>query len=252
MDVALLTHVPPGYDDSVLADLQLISAGTVPAPRFINQYDEDGHRTQLLLAEGNPLSLFDITSAVEVSQPDALFVAPAVHEVADVPLTPLPVFLTLQGYFRITDANHRVYPDPNAWARIERVVRPGNHTFWSVEDAGERNHARQIAENLTHAGVFTAVTADEQGAWFPRHNSRDGECPLKWRDAIPAKNLIDPTGAGDAFATAYCVRFLETGDENEAERFALAAGSLAVERTGILAVPGRAAIETRAKQAGER
>ena len=66
-------------------------------------------------------------------------------------------------------------------------------------------------------------------------------------EAIPADS-VDPTGAGDCFATAFTVRFAETGNVSEAARFALAAGSLAVEGPGIAGIPTRAQVEERLKQ----
>ena len=56
---------------------------------------------------------------------------------------------------------------------------------------------------------------------------------------------MDPTGAGDCFSMAFIVRMVETGDMDEACRFALAAGSLAVESSGIATIPTRAAVEAR-------
>ncbi|MCK9521175.1 MAG: PfkB family carbohydrate kinase, partial [Dehalococcoidia bacterium] len=63
-----------------------------------------------------------------------------------------------------------------------------------------------------------------------------------------AAEPVEPTGAGDCFATAFTVRFAETGDIDEASRFALAAGALAVEAHGLAAIPSRAAIEARLRK----
>jgi sugar/nucleoside kinase (ribokinase family) len=59
---------------------------------------------------------------------------------------------------------------------------------------------------------------------------------------------VDPTGAGDCFATAFAVRYAETESFAEAGWFAAAAGALAVEGYGLAGVPTRAAIEQRMKQ----
>ena len=63
--------------------------------------------------------------------------------------------------------------------------------------------------------------------------------------AIPAERIADPTGAGDCFAAAFIVRLAESRDVLEATRFALAAGSLAVENSGMTGIPSRRAIERR-------
>ena len=67
-----------------------------------------------------------------------------------------------------------------------------------------------------------------------------------WRhiDAFPAET-VDPTGAGDVFATAFLVRFRETSDPWEAARFAASAASFVVESDGLANIPDRAMIEGR-------
>lgn len=52
-------------------------------------------------------------------------------------------------------------------------------------------------------------------------------------------NEVDPTGAGDTFATAFMIRLQETGDPIEAARFANVTASFSVEGQGISAIPSR-------------
>lgn len=246
--VSLLTHLSRRYNRSVLQGIELLEIETETVPRYENSYSSDGSRAQLLYPSQSTFSLGDISNAVAASAAEALFVAPAYHEVPALP-TGIhgALHISLQGYFRATEG-HRVIAGVDAWDRIEAVIRPGAYAYWSVEDAGSPAEAHRIASRLASRGVRTLVTDGSRGAWFP---SDEPGCAFRWRDAIPPQTVVDPTGAGDAFATAFAVRLTETADEDEAARFALAAGSLAVERTGIMNVPGRAAIETRAKQAGE-
>jgi sugar/nucleoside kinase (ribokinase family) len=68
----------------------------------------------------------------------------------------------------------------------------------------------------------------------------------RWRrmDAFPEAE-VDPTGAGDTFATAFLIRLAETNDAAEAARFGSAAASLAVRGAGADAQPSREEIEER-------
>ena len=66
-------------------------------------------------------------------------------------------------------------------------------------------------------------------------------------DAFPERE-VDPTGAGDIFATAFLARLSETGDLALAARFAAAAASIAVSREGTLAIADRRQIEERMAQ----
>ena len=66
------------------------------------------------------------------------------------------------------------------------------------------------------------------------------------RASIPARKAkaVHATGAGDCFDGAFLTRWLETGDPQEAARFASAAASISVEGWGAVApLPRRAAVE---------
>ena len=60
--------------------------------------------------------------------------------------------------------------------------------------------------------------------------------------ARPAQQ-VDPTGAGDVFATAFLIRLAETGDQCQAARFANVAASFSVEGWGMTAIPTRQQVE---------
>lgn len=58
-----------------------------------------------------------------------------------------------------------------------------------------------------------------------------------------AAREVDPTGAGDTFAAAFLIRFLETGDPFRAARFANVTASYCVEGLGFSTIPTRAQVE---------
>ncbi|MEX0750963.1 MAG: carbohydrate kinase family protein, partial [Dehalococcoidia bacterium] len=61
-------------------------------------------------------------------------------------------------------------------------------------------------------------------------------------EAFPQEE-VDPTGAGDTFATAFLIRLHETGDLAEATRFGGDAASVSVGGVGAAAMPERGEIE---------
>jgi len=61
---------------------------------------------------------------------------------------------------------------------------------------------------------------------------------------FPAK-MIDPTGAGDIFATAFLIRYFETKDISQAANFANTAASFCIERKGIEGIANREEILNR-------
>jgi hypothetical protein len=68
----------------------------------------------------------------------------------------------------------------------------------------------------------------------------------RWRhmEAFPSDE-VDPTGAGDTFATAFLIRLHETQDVDAAARFGAAAASLAVRGIGAEVQPAREEIVER-------
>jgi sugar/nucleoside kinase (ribokinase family) len=66
-------------------------------------------------------------------------------------------------------------------------------------------------------------------------------------DSFPEQE-VDPTGAGDTFATGFLIRLHETGDAGEAARFGAAAASLSVGGIGVAATPSRAEVEERMRR----
>ena len=62
---------------------------------------------------------------------------------------------------------------------------------------------------------------------------------------IPPRRTVevDPTGAGDVFATSFLLRYAETGDPIVAARFANVVASMSVEAPGMDPVPARKEVE---------
>ncbi|PYQ49196.1 MAG: hypothetical protein DMF78_18980 [Acidobacteria bacterium] len=59
---------------------------------------------------------------------------------------------------------------------------------------------------------------------------------------------VDPTGAGDVFATAFLVRYQETGDPSQAAVFAACAASCVVEGLAATSLGDRAEVTKRIAQ----
>jgi hypothetical protein len=202
--------------------------------RYANTYDAHGNRTQLLLSPGEPLDgPFPHDGLV-----DALIVAPAYHELSGVPaIDARVVMVSLQGPLRSVDGTGRVIPAPGAYAQAAPFVEPGAFACFSDEDTRDPG---ELAKRLAAARMTVAVTRGHRGATVYEGEYRREVPPL------PAK-AVDPTGAGDCFATAWAVRFAETGDLAEACAFGLAAGALATEKPGLAGVPTRSEVEERAR-----
>jgi sugar/nucleoside kinase (ribokinase family) len=233
--VDLVTRLTDDYDRMVLDGIHVIASPARQTCRYANSYAPNGDRKQLLLAEGEPLTL----SSRHVAGADALMLAPAYHELAGgIVRAGLLTAVSLQGPLRTRTAADEVVPHPEPLAASAPFVAEGAFAFLSEEDTAD---AMGLAHELAARGATTFVTRGYRGATVVAQGS---ECSF---EAIPARPS-DPTGAGDCFATAFLVRMAETGDLRAACRFALAAGSLAVEGVGLAGVPARRAVEERLEE----
>jgi sugar/nucleoside kinase (ribokinase family) len=110
--------------------------------------------------------------------------------------------------------------------------------FVSDEDLGE--HKGQLERWKAEVPVV-ALTRYREGAEVYSGGQ------VRSIGAYPTEE-VDPTGAGDVFATAFLVRYHETGDLAEATRFASAAAACSVEGAGIERVATRETIEARMEE----
>lgn len=234
-DVTLVTTIEPAFDRDVLAGIDLRAAEGL-LPRYANTYDERGNRTQLLLETGSPLALLPHLAPDEAF--DLVLYTPAFHEFSKAPLRfkGSIVGVSLQGTLRSVTAEHRVIPRTNPTSPVGKMVRAGWIAFFSEEDTAD---PEGLAKWLAAGSTVAVLTRGYNGATL---FELDGTTQ-NWA-ALPA-NPVEPTGAGDCFATAFMVRLTETESLQQAMEFALAAGALAVERPGLTGIASRSEIETR-------
>ncbi len=232
--VTLVTSVHPGYDRSVFRDLDVREVPAERSPRYSNTYDAEGNRTQLLLDEGATLDEFAWHSMPPC---DVFILAPAYHEFSTHPRADARVrAVSLQGALRGRDSENRVVRRTRPFSHASELAPPGSYAFLSDEDT---RYPGALAKRLALSGVHVLITRGHRGA------KRYSGTAIDRFPAIPAQHLGDPTGAGDCFAASFAIRLAETGDEERAMHFALAAGSLAVEGPGLDGIPTREAIERR-------
>jgi hypothetical protein len=235
-DVTLITRLSPSYDRSPLAGIAVRALPAGDVSRYANSYDAAGNRTQLLLEAGEAISSQDITLPKKTN---AFLLAPSYHEFEGLPPVAAPVIgVSLQGPLRTVDAGGQIRAEPDPVRCIEPFIAPGVYAFFSEEDTGD---PEALAGAIAERGATALLTRGYRGATLV---TRDGRRRL---EAIRAK-VVDPTGAGDSFATAFVVRLAETGDLEEACRFALAAGALTVEGPGLAGIPSRARVEERLRE----
>lgn len=76
-----------------------------------------------------------------------------------------------------------------------------------------RDHVEDAAAHLRSLGSRAVVVkAGERGCWLDCDASLDGAARKEWIPALPVENVVDTTGAGDAFAAGLLASWLEARD----------------------------------------
>jgi len=199
-EVGVLTSAGPDFDPA--KEMPGIEVFVHPSPattRFVNNYDEDGTRHQVVVARADDIELGPLPD--EWRTPDALLLSPVAGELnafGSGALEAGAVGAVAQGWLR------EIAPGGKVSARK-----------WTTA-------ARDLAGLTRGVQGLTLMT-------------RKGEYEVP---TLP-RTEVDPTGAGDVFAAAFLVRYQEVGDPLDAASFAACAASCAVEGVGATSLGDR-------------
>ncbi len=228
----VLTRAGEDIDLSVLRDAAEVHA--LPSEKtttFANLYTRDG-RVQYCYTPSPPIGAEDIPERLRA--PHIALLGPLVNEVLpDVAPSfggETIVAAVPQGWMRRWDGEGRVYP--TQWREMARILPHLDALILSIEDID--GDLGQVATFLEYVSLVV-LTAYRDGSTVYRRSpdSRVEIVPIPPR---PARE-VDPTGAGDIFATAFLLRLDETGDPIDAARYANITASFGVEGQGVTGVP---------------
>jgi len=135
------------------------------------------------------------------------------------------VGVTAQGWLRKWDSEGQVHRVE--WTDASRVLPFIDVVIVSEDDI---DASREMIRGFASQVGVVVVTLGAQGAdvYYRGH--------VHHSPAFPAR-VVDPTGAGDAFAAAFLVKFSRTGDPLGAARFANCVASFVVEGVGLSGIP---------------
>jgi len=231
--VAVVTSAGPDIELDVLEGVDLLCLPSLTTTTFRNIYRGEG-RSQFLYHRASPIGV-DVVP-LEWRELPIVHLGPVAQELGEEMVWLFPhslLCLTPQGWLRRWDEEGRVHPQ--RWEGAERVLPSVDLLIVSEEDMrGEAASLRQHLD-LPRIGV---VTQGAQGATLFHQGKR-------YHFPAPRARSVDPTGAGDIFATAFLLRLAETGNPHIAARFANAAASLSIERIALSGIPTRAEVEGR-------
>jgi len=234
LSVGVVTRTAGDVDlQSLLPFAQIVDAGSRLTTTFENTYAA-GQRTQHIRAIGDPIALADVPAGWRAAP--VVLLGPVWHEVAPSMASSFDggslVGVSAQGWLRSADAQGGVQHTPwtgDPYWQGARVLFVSDEDLSGGGDELERWTADVPIVAMTESWRGARVYAD--GHWRRMESFPEAE--------------VDPTGAGDTFATGFLIRLHETGDVGEAARFGAAAASLSVGGIVAEAIPTRAEVEAR-------
>ena len=197
-------------------------------------------RTQVIEALAEPISPEDLPAAW--ANPPIVLLGPVAREVPPVWAQRFPkalVGITPQGWMRRWDERGHVSPTP--WENMPEFLTHADAVILSREDVGGDE---AFLTDLACKAKLLIVTDGWHGATVYR-------CGESYPIPPRPTQQVDPTGAGDVFATAFLIRMSETGDPLVAVRFANIVASMSVEGIGMTRIPYRAEVDAWLEQEGE-
>lgn len=229
--VGVVTSASEVLDLSPLKGLRLHVIESPESTSFVNEY-VDNKRQQRLHGRALDLDLECVPDAWRDSR--WVHLAPIADEIDPGMASEFhasTLLLTPQGWLRRWNADGRV--SRKDADDVFRTLPSGDIAILSEEDInGEKSWIKRLARRYP----LFILTAGEEGARVFQEGTPT-------HVPAPAEVQVDPTGAGDIFATAFVIRYDETGDPIEAARFANQLASRSVARVGLESVPTSEEIE---------
>ena len=223
-------------------------------PVFVNIERPEG-RLQLCGDHSDPIPVADVPDAWLAAP--GWILAPVAAELppewADVPTREAIVAVGWQGLLRELEAGQ---PVRHVAPRADPIIRRADLVGLSRDDV-DRSIPLADLYGLLERGASLAVTQGDQGGLIVHgvHGDAADALELRHYPAVPSRDAVDPTGAGDVFLAALAAARIEPRlvGGRIAQGFdlllAAAAASLVLEGPGMFGVPDRIAVRDRMRGA---
>ena len=239
--VALLTRVGPKERERLVArcrdlGIELHPLESSVTTTFSFRYI-DGRRRLKLKARAKSIGADAIPPALRETR--SVVLASIAHEIEPSVLQvygDVPRVLAAQGYLRSWDADGTVRR--REWEEAHEMLQRVSVAVVSEEDIeGDLDLARGWSRTAP-----VIVTIAERGAIVLR-GGREVQV-----GGFPADEVVDQTGAGDAFCAGLALALADGNDLEAATRFANAVASFAVEGVGTIALAPREKVDARMRR----
>lgn len=209
------------------------SALEYPTTTFENIY-ENGIRRQFI--RGVSATIYANHIPDKWCNTDIVYLCPVANEVDPSVVHKFPnsiIGASPQGWMREWDSTGRVFP--RRWEEAPKVLPYIDALIMSEEDISPFPN---IIEEYANMVKMLILTRGEKGSTL-FYDGKVIDFP-----AFKVK-VVDPTGAGDVFATAFLIKLKETQDPVFASVFANCVASFVVEKRGTEGIPDIKQVQSR-------
>jgi hypothetical protein len=227
----IVTSNGPDIDLSPLPAAISIAVRPCAASTTFQNIYQNGHRHQYIGFHADVLSAKDVPT--DWCSSPIVHLGPVDQEVDDLIIDFFPdslIGLTPQGWMRSWGADGIVHPV--LWEPQDALLSRADAVILSREDV---DGDMDLVERYASRTRTLVLTAGWKGATV-YHQGHARAFPA------PTVNQIDPTGAGDIFATAFLIALHKTQDPYLSAQFANCIAAHSVERTGMDSIPTAATI----------
>lgn len=216
-----------------------------PSTRFVNEYDNDGTRSQRVESIAPPILASDFSerhlesTIIHFSPltPNEIGIECIQESKSSGALTSLDV----QGFVRSIQESGVV--QPAIWPHPEPILRQLDVVKCHEDElrlvtTGESELAA-VTKILAIGPRIVIVTRDRRGSTIYTRNEQV-EIPL-----VLSKDQVDTTGCGDTYSLGFLLEYVRTGSVKRAGLFAATCSSFNVEHTGPHEFPNRSEVEFR-------
>jgi sugar/nucleoside kinase (ribokinase family) len=221
--------------------IRVLRVPTQSTTAYINEYDANG-RTQYLL--GRAADLLPVHVPDEWKSAPIVHLAPLAQEIDPGLLHTFPgsmMVITPQGWMRGWDEDGKIFPVQ--WDHAEAALARADLVIFSTDDIPIPSIVARYAE----LAKVMAVTENRRGCLVYER----GKAPWRSHAFRPARE-IDPTGAGDVFASSFATQYHRTGTPRASADFANAAASFVLEKRAWQGIPTAEAVADRLKRGKRR
>lgn len=205
---------------------------------FLNEYGEDGHRTQEVTAVADPIRITDVPETLWRAQ--WVHVSPVLQEVDSAIITAAKqcrakVSVDIQGFVRRIKPDDVKRIEACPWKGFSRVARHIDVLKCDVEEIRQLTGRFDIAEaaaSVHKAGSNLVLITDGIRGSYVCYAGTTYRVP-----AIPPRETVDHTGCGDVYAMSFLVEYERSQRPLWSAYFAAASASFNVETPGATGFP---------------